>query len=176
MGFPKEGEKVQIHSYKHNGSIHRMWEETTILKGTQSLVIGANDRTVVTESDGRTWITREPAICYFHSNYWFNVIGMLREEGVYYYCNLSSPFAYDSEALKYIDYDLDIKVYPDMTYTLLDEDEYEKHSQMMKYPPVIDTILKRNVEYLTQWIHQRKGPFAPDFVDMWYERYLMYRD
>ena len=51
MGFPKEGEKVQIHSYKHNGSIHRMWEETTILKGTQSLVIGANDRTVVTESD-----------------------------------------------------------------------------------------------------------------------------
>ena len=63
--FPKEGEKVQIHSYKHNGSIHRMWEETTILKGTQSLVIGANDRTVVTESDGRTWITREPAICYF---------------------------------------------------------------------------------------------------------------
>ena len=45
----------------------------------------------------------------------------------------------------------------------------------MQYPPVIDTILKRNVAHLTQWIHQRKGPFAPDFVDMWYERYLMYR-
>lgn len=155
-GISQRRRKVQIHSYKHNGSIHRMWEETTILKGTQSLVIGANDRTVVTESDGRTWITREPAICYFHANYWFNVIGMLREDGVYYYCNLSSPFAYDSEALKYIDYDLDIKVYPDMTYTLLDEDEYEKHSQIMQYPPVIDTILKRNVAHLTQWIHQRK--------------------
>ena len=36
MGFPKE-EKVQIHSYKHNGSIHRMWEETTILKGHRVL-------------------------------------------------------------------------------------------------------------------------------------------
>jgi len=46
----------------------------------------------------------------------------------------------------------------------------------MQYPPVIDTILKRNVAQLTQWIHQRKGPFAPDFVDMWYERYLMYRN
>ena len=43
-----------------------------------------------------------------------------------------------------------------MTYTLLDEDEYEKHSQIMQYPPVIDTILKRNVAHLTQWIHQRK--------------------
>ena len=175
MGFPKEGEKVQIHSYKHNGSIHRMWEETTILKGTQSLVIGANDRTVVTESDGRTWITREPAICYFHANYWFNVIGMLREEGVYYYCNLSSPFAYDSEALKYIDYDLDIKVYPDMTYTLLDEDEYEKHRKEMNYPEVIDRILHNHVEELKGWIRQRKGPFAPDFIDIWYERFLTYR-
>ena len=88
---------------------------------------------------------------------------MLREDGVYYYCNLSSPFAYDPEALKYIDYDLDIKVYPDMTYTLLDEDEYEKHSEIMQYPPVIDTILKRNVAHLTQWIHQRKVPICTRF-------------
>jgi protein associated with RNAse G/E len=176
MGFPKEGEKIQIHSYKHNGFIHRIWEETTVLKGTQSLVIGGNDRTLVTEADGRTWITREPAICYFHGSQWFNIIGMLRHDGIYYYCNLSSPFAYDEEALKYIDYDLDIKVYPDMTYVLLDEDEYAKHRRLMSYPDVIDTILRRNVECLTQWIHQRKGPFAPDFIDIWYERYLMYKD
>ena len=45
----------------------------------------------------------------------------------------------------------------------------------MQYPPVIDTILKRNVAHLTQWIHQRKGPFAR-FRDMWYERCLMYRN
>ncbi|MDG4657215.1 DUF402 domain-containing protein [Ectobacillus antri] len=176
MDFPKEGEKIQIHSYKHNGLIHRIWEETTVLKGTQSIVIGANDRTLVTESDGRTWITREPAICYFHGSQWFNIIGMLRHDGIYYYCNVSSPFAYDEEALKYIDYDLDIKVYPDMTYTLLDEDEYEKHRVLMNYPDVIDSILKRNVESLKEWIHQRKGPFAPDFVDLWYERYLMYKE
>lgn len=32
MGYPKEGETIQIHSYKHNGLIHRIWNETTILK------------------------------------------------------------------------------------------------------------------------------------------------
>jgi protein associated with RNAse G/E len=175
MGVPNEGESVQIHSYKHNGHIHRVWEETTILKGTQNLVIGGNDRTVVTESDGRTWITREPAICYFHSQHWFNVIGMIREDGVYYYCNLSSPFIFDGEALKYIDYDLDIKVFPDMTFNLLDEDEYERHRKEMQYPEVIDQILKFNVEKLIKWIRQRKGPFSPDFIDIWYERYLTYR-
>ena len=40
---------------------------------------------------------------------------------------------------------LDIKVFPDMTYTLLDEDEYEQHKKEMGYPEVIDKILKRNV-------------------------------
>ncbi len=47
-------------------------------------MIGGNDRTVVTESDGRTWVTREPAICYFHAQQWFNVIGMIREDGIDY--------------------------------------------------------------------------------------------
>ncbi|QPC45786.1 DUF402 domain-containing protein [Mangrovibacillus cuniculi] len=175
MWIPTEGEGTQIQSYKHNGNIHRIWQETTVLKGSRRIIIGGNDRTMVTESDGRTWITREPAICYFHAEHWFNIIGMLREDGIYYYCNLSSPFVYDKEAIKYIDYDLDIKVYPDMTFTLLDEDEYEHHRQLMGYPDVIDHILRRNVDKLIRWIRQRKGPFAPDFVDNWYERYLTYR-
>ncbi len=175
MAVPVEGVSMQIQSYKHNGHIHRIWNETTILKGSKHLIIGGNDRTIVTESDGRTWITREPAICYFHSDLWFNVIGMIREDGIYYYCNISSPFAFDDEALKYIDYDLDIKVFPDMTFNLLDEDEYEFHKKLMNYPEEIDGILKENVAKLISWIRQRKGPFAPDFIDIWYERYLSYR-
>lgn len=175
MVAPKPGSVMQIQSYKHNGQIHRIWENSLVLKGTDTIVIGANDKTQVTESDGRTWITREPAISYFHAQYWFNIIGMIRDDGIYYYCNMSSPFAYDAEALKYIDYDLDVKVYPDMTYDLLDEDEYDEHKIQMNYPRVLDRILHNNVEYLLRCIRQRKGPFSPDFVDQWYERYLTYR-
>ncbi|QHS24295.1 DUF402 domain-containing protein [Virgibacillus sp. MSP4-1] len=174
MIIPEPGQKIEIQSYKHNGQLHRVWDKTTVLKANHNVLIGGNDRTQVTESDGRTWITREPAICYFHAKYWFNVIGMIRTDGLYYYCNLGSPFAFDEEALKYIDYDLDIKVFPDMTFTLLDEDEYEQHKQEMNYPQVIDSILQHQVTILQRWIRQRKGPFAPEFVDQWYERYLTY--
>ncbi|MDL4841875.1 nucleoside tri-diphosphate phosphatase [Aquibacillus rhizosphaerae] len=175
MAGPKPGSSIQIHSYKHNGQLHRVWQSSMILKGTSTSAIIANDKTLVTESDGRTWITREPAICYFHSNYWFNVIGMLRNDGIYYYCNISSPFVYENNIIKYIDYDLDIKVFPDMTYTLLDEDEYELHSKIMNYPKGLDRILQNNINYLVHWIRQRKGPFSPEFVDQWYERFLTYR-
>ncbi|WLR42678.1 DUF402 domain-containing protein [Bacillus carboniphilus] len=174
MGLPKEGDTIQIHSYKHNGYIHRIWHESTILKGSKHLVIGGNDRTIVKESDGRTWMTREPAICYFHARHWFNIIAMIRADGIYYYCNMSSPFVWDEEALKYIDYDLDVKVFPDMTFQILDEDEYDRHRQEMSYPQEIDKILSRQMQLLIYWIRSKKGPFAPDFCDHWYERFLTY--
>lgn len=175
MTGPEAGTKIQIHSYKHNGMLHRIWENSLVLKGTETTVILANDKTKVIESDGRTWVTREPAVCYFHSQFWFNVIGMVRTDGIYYYCNIGTPFVCDSEALKYIDYDLDVKVYPDMTFDILDEDEYDEHKAQMGYPPIIDHILHKNLDELIGWIRQRQGPFSPEFVDRWYERYLTYR-
>ena len=175
MAIPTEGEIIQIHSYKHNGRIHRVWQETMVLKGTKNIVIAANERTLVTESDGRTWVTREPSICYFHAEHWFNIICMLREDGVYYYINMSSPFLYNKQRLKYIDYDLDVKVFPDMTYTILDEDEYEQHKKEMNYPNEIDIILNNNLEKLLSWIKQRRGPFAPDFIEAWTSRYHFHK-
>ena len=175
MSFPRTGSKIEIQSYKHNGTLHRIWEETTVLSGTSREVIGGNDRILVTESDGRQWRTREPAICYFSSKHWFNVICMIRQDGVYYYCNIGTPFLWDEEALKYIDYDLDVKVYPDRSYKLLDEDEYEQHKKDMQYPAELDAILKENIRELIRWISQRKGPFDPTFIDHWYDQYLLYR-
>src|SRR5699024_9630743 len=131
--------------------------------------------TEVLESDGRTWMTREPAILYFSANHWFNVIGMLRKGGIYYYCNMSSPFVYDAEALKYIDYDLDFKVYPDFTYELLDEDEDAEHKNKITHPAVIDRIMHEQMDILKKWIHHRFAPFSPEFVDRCYEHYLTYR-
>ena len=40
MAIATEGETIQVHSYKHNGSIHRVWQETVVLKGTRNIVIG----------------------------------------------------------------------------------------------------------------------------------------
>lgn len=67
-GSPKEGEFVTIQSYKHDGKLHRTWRDTMVLKTSEHSMIGVNDHTLVTESDGRRWVTREPAIVYFHKN------------------------------------------------------------------------------------------------------------
>jgi hypothetical protein len=76
---PREGEFITIKSYKHDGSLHRTWRDTMVLKTSENALIGCNDHTLVTESDGRRWVTREPALMYFHKHYWFNIVTMIRD-------------------------------------------------------------------------------------------------
>ena len=168
---PKEGEFITISSYKHDGSHHRTWRDTMVLKTTEHSLIGCNDHTLVIESDGRRWRTREPALVYFHDKYWFNIVSMIRQKGISYYCNLASPTMIDEEGAKYIDYDLDIKIFPDGEKRLLDTDEYEIHGRRWNYPEEIDQILTQNVKILVDWINNEKGPFSEQYVRMWYKRY-----
>lgn len=146
-----------------------------VVKTEQNILIGVNDRTLITESDGRKWYSREPAIVYFHTKYWFNVIVMMRPDGIAYYSNLASPFVLDREALKYIDYDLDIKVFPDGEKRLLDVDEYAMHKKYWQYGEKIDTILRYSSLELLKWIDNKTGPFADNFAKIWYERYNQLR-
>ena len=76
------------------------------------------------------------------------------------------------EALKYIDYDLDVKVFADGEKRLLDVDEYEAHRKLWQYPATTDRILKANVKVLVDWINHGKGPFSQAYVDLWYRRYI----
>ena len=171
MKLPKEGDFITIQSYKHDGSLHRTWRDTMVLKITENAIIGVNDHTLVTESDGRRWITREPAIVYFHRKLWFNVIAMLRPDGVAYYANLASPFILDREALKYIDYDLDVKLYPDWSYMILDESEYEEHASMMNYPEDIKEIVEGEMKNLLHEMEEEHHPFNSKLVVNYYNKY-----
>lgn len=176
MSRPRVGSRIKIISYKHDGMVHRIWKSNLVLHVTSSMVIIGNDQTEVLESDGRTWITREPAITYFYKDSWFNIICMIRESGIFYYCNISSPFVFEEGLLKYIDYDLDVKVFPDFTHKILDEDEYLVHQDRMKYPKELDHILYKNIDDLVLMVHERKGPFAHGTIGDWYERFLTYRN
>ena len=64
------GKKYEIHGYKHDGKIHRSWDEAVLLEIHENYLIFGNNKTKVIESDGRTWKTKEPAVLYF-----FMIIG-----------------------------------------------------------------------------------------------------
>ena len=158
------GDEIQIHSYKHDGSIHRIWEKAVFVDETAQCVVLANEKTRVLESNGKSWFTKEPAVCFFFKQHWFNVICMLKEDGIHYYCNIGSPFTIDEEALKYVDYDLDIKVFPDMEFKVLDKFEYQANAKEMGYSEDIRKIIKYEMANLKERIKEKEEPFHDDFV------------
>ncbi|MDR0899264.1 MAG: DUF402 domain-containing protein [Lactobacillaceae bacterium] len=170
--MPREGDFIAIKSYKHDGHLHRTWKDTMVLKTSENSLIGINNHTLVTEDDNRKWVTHEPAIVWFHRKYWFNVIAMIRKDGISYYSNLATPFVLDKEALKYIDYDLDIKVTPKGNKILLDADEYIDHANLWGYPQDTKDILEAHVKILKKMIEEKRGPFSDNYADLWYSRYL----
>ena len=165
------GKNYKIHSYKHNHKIHRTWDEAVLLEIHDDYLIFGNSRTKVTESDGRTWHTKEPAVLYFFKNSWFNIIGQLKDNGIYYYCNIASPYIIEEGTIKYIDYDLDLRVFPDGSFKVLDRGEYKYHKKLMNYSDTLDKILKSELTALIEMVRKKELAFDPKVIEEYNEKY-----
>lgn len=172
----EKNDKVYIQSFKHDGSLHRTWDKVKILHEDNELYIGINKSTQVTEANLKTWIAREPALYFLYKKHWFNVIAMSRQAGIFYYCNLASPSVYDGEAIKNIDYDLDIKFFPEGHFEVLDENEFIVHSHQMKYPPVIEQKLRDEIDYLIYLHKNNLRPFNKQENDKLFMQYVKSSD
>ena len=80
----KEKERVYIQSYKHDGSLHRTWAKGFVIEANVVRIVAVTNRSLVSEADGRKWVTREPAICFFYPDHWYNIICMIRKSGIHY--------------------------------------------------------------------------------------------
>jgi protein associated with RNAse G/E len=167
----KKGDKFGIHSYKHDGHIHRSWDEAIYIGESNNVYIFGNNKTKVVEADGRKRTTGEGAIIYFFKNNWFNIIGQIKPDGIYYYCNLASPFIIEDGIIKYIDYDLDVRVFPNGSFRILDKREYEYHKYKMNYSEDLDKVLKYELNTLINMIRNKKGPFERDKIRELYSIY-----
>lgn len=168
----EQGMWIQIQSYKHDGSLHRLWDQGLVLEVNDDMIIVASKKTRVTEYDGRKWFTREPAITFFSTKSWFNVIAMMKEDGISFYCNIASPTIEDDSVLKYIDYDLDLKLYPNGMIKILDEHEYERHREKFHYSDKLDHVLKKEVEKIYSMMRERAFPFQRNTVEEYYQKFL----
>lgn len=162
---------VIIQAYKHNEEFHRQWTHSYVLEENEDYFVLASIRAAVVESDGRKWHTKEPAIFILSKKKWFNVIAMLKEKGICYYVNIASPAIYDKGFIKYIDYDLDVKLYEDGSTRLLDVNEYKKHAAEQEYPQEIMEILQRSVEKIYDAINKKEFPFVDEEIRSYYSKF-----
>lgn len=168
----KIGEKYQIQCYKHNGHVHRSWDEAILLDEKEDYIVLGNYKTQVVRAEGIAWRTKEPAIMYFFKDKWYNIIAQLKKDGIYYYCNIASPYIIEEGTVKYIDYDLDLRVFPSGEYKVLDKLEYNYHKKTLNYSDELDRII-RNA--LTELIKDYKKNIVMFDKNTNYNYYQLYK-
>lgn len=162
----------KIYAYKHNGDFHRLWSESEILLETKDYFVTKTlSKVKVIEAENRYWYTKEPAICYFSKKRWFNIIIIYKDNEVLYYCNMASPILRELNALKYIDYDLDLKYFVNSKkIKVLDRREYMVNKEKYHYPDWIDIKLEKELKILQTWAKNEIGPFSKEFRDNLFEQ------
>ncbi len=168
-----------IKSFKHDGSLHRVWlenwqvpeERLQIEHATASLWVMLNDHTTIIEADGKEWISRVPAVSFFIPGQWFNVVALIEEQGIRYYCNLASPPYRYGDTLTYIDYDLDVVVMPSGAVHELDRDEFLLHKEEYRYGDSVESQVETALRELQARIANKALPFGDADVYRYYEQW-----
>ena len=170
------GDLYQIQCYKHNKKIHRAWDEAVVLDIKKDYIVFGNNKTTVTESEGTTWKTKEPAIMYFFKHKWFNVIAQMKKDGIYYYCNIATPYIIEEGTIKYIDYDLDLRIFPRGDYKILDRLEYEYHKKKMGYSKELDLVINDGMRELIEEYKHHSIIFDESMNKKYLDIYFMLKE
>ena len=107
----------------------------------------------------------------FFKDKWWNIIAMFKKGGITYYVNLASPFIIDKQKIKYIDYDLDIKKYPNQEIRLIDVKEYGYHRKKYGYGDEIDKILRYNINQIKKKMVNKEFPFNDEKIKEYYKQF-----
>ncbi|WP_138755823.1 DUF402 domain-containing protein [Paenibacillus sinopodophylli] len=166
-----------IKSFKHNGHIHRTWQQNWLVPDelleeghkAEEMKVFINRQTPIQESDGKIWISRVPAVSFFIPKQWFNIVALMEEGGVRYYCNIASPPYLQGDVLTYIDYDLDVIRTVSGERTIVDQDEYELHKATYHYPKMVDDKVQEGLQALLQRMDRNQSPFEDQLVTRYYE-------
>jgi protein associated with RNAse G/E len=166
-----------IKSFKHDGHLHRMWLENWQVPEEllhpdhqkESMQVMINSQTRIREADGKEWTSRIPGVSFFIPGMWFNIVALLEETGIRYYCNIASPPYVSKDVITYIDYDLDVIRFPDGTVHVVDQEEYERHKVDYHYSAIVENKVKLGLNQLLERVNEGLPPFQDEQVLRYYE-------
>ncbi|ALV23427.1 hypothetical protein ASO20_02065 [Mycoplasma sp. (ex Biomphalaria glabrata)] len=156
---------IKVHAYKHDGTIYREWSRCKVMKNEPNYLILNNKDILIKEIKGQTYRTKELAIWFLPKNEWFNILAIIHDNDISWYCNLATPIVYDGEVLKYIDYDIDLKVFENGKYAIKDLDEFFEHKENYNYHLKICEKIENNLIDLVKKIREQTHFFNKEFVN-----------
>jgi|SRR5215213_966798 len=152
---------VTINSRKFDGRIHRSWK-AKLLEETEEfyLFAGKFDSEV---KHSKLGVIRRGTVSYeyYWKNQWYNVFRFHEPDGDLrnFYCNINRPPEFVGNVLDYIDLEIDILVWRDFSFEILDLDEYEESSRKFNFSDEVKYKVEESLNKLLEMIKEKTFPF-----------------
>ncbi|MCQ2792190.1 MAG: DUF402 domain-containing protein [Bacilli bacterium] len=162
---------LQIQAYKHDGSFHRLWSHGLVVRDDEDYIVEVSNRVRVIEANNHVWHTKEKAAFIFSKKEWFNVIVTHQDNGIRFYVNIASPTIVDQGIIKFIDYDLDVKAFPDGYIKELDKNEFNFHAKQYNYSNELQEVLTKVFHRVEEMIKNKVDPFNESTINQYFENF-----
>jgi len=158
---PAANEEVIVSACKYDGTEHRRWQAQFLRREGSLIVLDARFDSEIRHALLGTLARGTQSMEYYWLDRWYNVFRFHEPTGELrnYYCNINVPPVFDGRLLSYIDLDIDILVAPDLSYSILDEDEFEANAAHFNYPASVREGVRAALLELTAMIESRRFPF-----------------
>jgi protein associated with RNAse G/E len=152
---------VEVRVYKYDGLLHRTWPAELLRQEGSLIVLDAKFADEVTHDLLGTIASGTLSLEYYWLDRWYNVFRFVEPDGTLrnYYCNVNVPPTFDGETLSYVDLDLDILVEPDLSYRILDVEDFERNAEDYGYSVEVQANARRAVDELVRMIETSAFPF-----------------
>ena len=151
---------------KHDGTEYRRWQAKLRRREDPLLVFDAEfDVDVSHELMGE--IPRGTrTVEYYWLDRWYNIFRLLDHGGAtrLWYCNVNTPPGIEGAILSYVDLDIDIVVQQDLSYQVMDMDEFEENANRYGYSDDERARAHAAVDDLVALIQLRQFPFDSSAV------------
>ncbi len=153
--------KTTIIARKFDKTIHRSWK-CELVEQTDSLLVFVGEFEEEIRHKQLGVIRRGTISCeYYWLDRWYNVFRFHEPDGGLrnFYCNLNMPPTYTNGVLDYVDLEIDILVWKDFSFEILDLDEFEENAKKFGYSEELKLKVQANLDELLQMIESREFPF-----------------
>jgi uncharacterized protein len=157
-----EPDSITVRVLKHDGVEYRRWNAHIAARNDSLIVLDAEFDVDVTHDLLGKIQRGTRTVEYYWFDRWYNIFRFLNGDGEtrLYYCNINTPPAVEGGVLTYVDLDIDILVQPDMTYQVLDLEEFALNVERYGYSEEEKQQAQAAVDELISMIRTRQFPFA----------------
>lgn len=148
---------ITVNSRKFGGAIRRSWRCDLLERRNSLLLFVGEFESEVTHPDLGHIRKGTISYEYYWLDRWYNIFRFHEPSGELrnYYCNVCMPPKFDNDVLDYVDLDIDVLVQPDLSYSILDREEYEHAAEAFSYSDQLKAKVEDTVKELVELIQSR---------------------